>query len=236
MTGTRIHQYIKRETDCEDPYKLEKIEGNKLALKLLPKVRNILEEDDSLENHIKIAIVGNILDFGAFGLDIDWESKINEGLNKDLAINDICAFENALNKYDEVLYLVDNTGEIVFDKLLIEKLKEYNIKITVAVKEKPILNDACMKEALDTGLDEIAEIITTGSDSVGIVESMVSDDFLDYFKKFQFIISKGMGNYEGITEMDLSNQEVFVLLATKCLAISRDIGVDEGSHILYKLS
>ena len=103
-------------------------------------------------------------------MDADWEDMINDGLKKELVINDIDAFEDALNKYDDVLYLVDNTGEIVFDKLLIEKIKSYGVNVTVAVKEKPILNDACMEEALEVGLDEVADIISTGTDSVGIVE------------------------------------------------------------------
>lgn len=235
-TGTRIHQYIKKETGCYDPYKSEKVKGNEIALSLLPKVRNLLNEDSSLETYIKIAIVGNILDFGSFGLNADMEQLINEGLKKNLVINDISLFEEALSNHDEVLYLVDNAGEIVFDRLLIEKIKSYGVNVTVAVKEKPILNDACMEEALEAGLDEVANIISTGADSVGIVESMVSDEFLEYFKKSSFIISKGMGNYEGITEMDLDNQDVFVLLATKCPAISKSLSVEEGSHVLYKLN
>ncbi|MCQ2737431.1 MAG: ARMT1-like domain-containing protein [archaeon] len=235
-TGTRIQRYIKKVTGCDDPYKAEKIESNRIALNVLPKVKEILKDDDSLETFVKVAIVGNIIDFGAYGLDADWEDMINDGLKKELVINDIDAFEDALNKYDDVLYLVDNTGEIVFDKLLIEKIKSYGVNVTVAVKEKPILNDACMEEALEVGLDEVADIISTGTDSVGIVESMVSDEFLEYFKKSPFVISKGMGNYEGITEMDLDGQDVFVLLAVKCPAISNHSGVDVGSHILHKLS
>lgn len=160
---------------------------------------------------------------------------ILEGLNKELTINHIYELEKALNKYDEVLYLVDNAGEIVFDKLLLEKIREYDVNITVAVKEKPIINDACMKDAIETGLDDIARLITTGSDSVGIVESMVSDEFLEYFRKSPFVISKGMGNFEGITEMDIEGQDIFVLLCTKCPAISKYLGIKEGSHILKKL-
>lgn len=207
-----------------------------MALSLLPQIKELLKEDDSLETYIKIAIVGNIIDFGSFGIDTDIESLIFEGLKKELVINDIDAFEDALNKYGEVLYLVDNTGEIVFDKLLIEKITSYGVKVTVAVKEKPIINDACMEDALEVGLDEFADIISTGADSVGIVESMISDEFLNYFNNSPFIISKGMGNYEGITEMDLTGQDVFVLLASKCPAISNGLEVNVGSHILYKLS
>ena len=234
-TGSRIHQYVKKETGCFDPYLDEKMKSNALAISLLPKLREILKEDDSLETFVKIAIVGNILDFGTFELGTDFESLILEGLNKELTINHIEEFEKALNKYDEVLYLVDNSGEIVFDKLLLEKIMEYDVNITVAVKENPIINDACMEDAIEVGLDDFARLITTGSDSVGIVESMVSDEFLEYFRNSPFVISKGMGNFEGITEMDLEGQDIFVLLCTKCPAISKYLGIDEGSHILKKL-
>ena len=234
-TGTRIHQYIKKETGCYDPYYDQKKAGNEIALSLMPKVREILKEDDSLETYVKIAIVGNILDFGTFHLDADFESMIFEGLQKELKINKIDEFEEALKKYDKVLYLVDNTGEIVFDKLLLEKIKEYDVDITVAVKERPILNDACMEEALEAGLDEVADLITTGSDSVGVVESMISDDFKEMLLNSPFVISKGMGNYEGLTEMNFNGQDVFVLLCTKCPAISKEMGIDEGSHVLTTL-
>ena len=234
-TGTRIHQYIKKETGCYDPYPNQKKEGNEIALSLMPKVREILKEDNSLETYVKIAIVGNILDFGTFHLGTDFEAMIFEGLEKELKINKIDEFEDALRKYDSVLYLVDNTGEIVFDKLLIEKIKEYDVDVTVAVKERPILNDACMEEALEVGLDEVATLITTGSDSVGVVESMISDEFKEILMNSPFVISKGMGNFEGLTEMNFKGQDVFVLLCTKCPAISKELGIDEGAHVLTTL-
>jgi uncharacterized protein with ATP-grasp and redox domains len=123
-TGSAMHNIIKRKTGCTDPYHQEKIEGNEIALKYLPEVKRILEDDGSLENYVKIAIIGNILDFGAFTLDDDIESVIKESLGKDLVVKDIVEFENSLKTHDKVLYLVDNTGEIVFDKLLLSKIKE----------------------------------------------------------------------------------------------------------------
>ena len=234
-TGTRIHQYVKKETGCYDPYYNQKKEGNEIALSLMPKVREILKKDNSLETYVKIAIVGNILDFGTFHLGTDFESMISEALEKELEINKIDEFEAALRKYDSVLYLVDNTGEIVFDKFLLEKIREYDVDITVAVKERPILNDACMEEALEAGLDEVATLITTGSDSVGVVESMISDEFKEILYNSPFVISKGMGNFEGLSEMNFNGQDIFVLLCTKCPAISKEFGIDEGSHILTTL-
>ena len=233
-TGSAMHNMIKQKTGCTDPYYQEKIEGNEIALKYLPDVKRIIEEDGSLENHVKIAIIGNILDFGAFTLDDDIESVIKTALKKDLAVKDIEEFENSLKMNEKVLYLVDNTGEIVFDKLLLAKIKEYDMDITIAVKSEPILNDACMKEALDAGLDEIGDIVEIGCGTVGYVDSEISEEFREIFDNHKFIISKGMGNYEGLTEIDLSGKEVYFLLCAKCNTISRDIGVNLHDMLLFK--
>ena len=162
-TGSTMHNIIKKRTGCRDPYFREKIEGNEIALKYLPTVKKILEDDDSLENYVKIAIIGNILDFGAFTLDDDVEEVINQSLKKDLTVKDIESFEESLKSHDKVLYLVDNTGEIVFDKLLLKKITEYDLDITIAVKSEPILNDACMEDAVNIGLDEFGKIVEIGA-------------------------------------------------------------------------
>ena len=233
-TGSAMHEIIKRKTGCADPYYNEKIESNRLALKYLDDVKGILDEDDSLENYVKIAIIGNILDFGAFTLDDDIESVIKNSLQKDLVIKDIEEFEKSLKTHDKVLYLVDNTGEIVFDKLLLAKIKEYGLDITIAVKSEPILNDACMAEALDAGLNEFGEIVEIGAGTVGYVDSKISDEFREIFNNHKFIISKGMGNYEGLTEIDLSDKEIYFMLCAKCNTISRDIGVNLHDMLLFK--
>ena len=233
-TGSAMHKLIKERTGCSDPYRREKIEGNELALKYLPDVKKILDEEDSLENYVKIAIIGNILDFGAFTLDDDIESVIKKSLEKDLTIKDIDEFEDSLKTHNKVLYLVDNTGEIVFDKLLLAKIKEYDIDITIAVKSEPILNDACMAEALDAKLDDFGEIVEIGCGTVGYVDSEISDEFREIFNSHEFIISKGMGNYEGLTEIDLSKKDIYFLLCAKCNTISRDIGVNLHDMLLFK--
>ena len=233
-TGSAMHNLIKQKTGCIDPYRKEKIEGNEIALKYLPEVKRIIAKDDSLENYVKIAIIGNILDFGAFTLDDDIESVIRSSLKKDLTVKDIEEFEDSLKSNDKVLYLVDNTGEIVFDKLLLSKIKEYDVDITIAVKSEPILNDACMTEALDAGLDEFGQIVEIGCGTVGYVDSEISDEFREIFNSHKFIISKGMGNYEGLTEIDLSDKEVYFLLCAKCNTISRDIGVNLQDMLLFK--
>ena len=233
--GSAIHRMIKEKTACSDPYINEKILANKIALELFGEIKELLKDDDSLENHIKIAIVGNILDFGALELDFNHHELILANLNKELAINKIDELKEAISKHKELLYLVDNTGEIVFDKLLIEKLLSFGLNITVVVKEKPILNDACLEDAIAVGLDKITELTTLGTDSIGIIYEEASEDFKKIFDNADFIIAKGLGNYEGLTEIDIGEKDVFSLLCVKCSAIAKDIGVDEKENILLKL-
>ena len=233
-TGSLIHRMIKEKTGIKDPYIEEKIMGNNIALKYLPTVQELLEKEENLENYVKMAILGNILDFGAFELGTDFDKLITEKLNCDLAINHTDLLENDLKKHKNLLYLVDNTGEIVFDRLFIKKIKEYNIDITIAVKENPILNDACLKDALKTGLDEFGEIISIGTDTVGVVYSEISKEFKCIFDNADFIISKGMGNYEGLTEIDLENKDVYFLLCAKCTVVSKNLNINLHDMAILK--
>lgn len=233
-TGSKIHKIIKTRTGSIDPYKNEKVLGNKIALKYLPQVKSLIKEDNTLENYVKIAIIGNILDFGAFTLDTDIDKLIEDALLKELKINEIDSLEKSIEKHDKLLYLVDNTGEIVFDKLLLEKLKSYGLEITIAVKSEPILNDACMEDAVEVGLDKYGQIVEIGAGTVGYVDSEISEDFRKVFNSHDFIISKGMGNYEGLTEIDTSDKDLYFLLCAKCNTIAKHIGVDFQDMVLLK--
>lgn len=233
--GTQIHRTIKNRTCNDDPYLLEKKKGNEIALKFLPKIKKIIKENNSLETYVKAAIVGNIIDFGALGVNFDIEKRIIENMNEDIALNHINELEKKLKTAKNVLYLADNNGEIVFDKLLIEKLKDYDVDVIVALKEYPILNDACIEDAIQIGLDEVAELVSTGTDSIGILYADISEEFKEIFKNSDMVISKGLGNYEGLTAMELGYKPVFCLLNAKCNPIAKDIGVNVGDSVVLKL-
>ena len=234
--GTRIHRTIKRETGNSDPYHDLREKSDDIAMQFLPQVEKILEEDKSLKNYLKAAIAGNVLDFGALGLESDIEGLVMSTVEKDLSIDHSPQLEMELKKAKNVLYLADNVGEIVFDKLLIKKIHEYDVEVTVALKKDPILNDACIKEALDVGLDEVAHLTTTGTDSIGVIYHDLSDDFKQEFEDADLVIAKGLGNYEGLGEMDMGDKPVFCLLNAKCRPIARDIGVELGDNVVLKLN
>lgn len=232
--GTRMHRTIKEETGNEDPYQIHREKCNHIAQQFLPLIEKLLQEDDSLKNYLKVAITGNIIDFGALGVETDIESLITESMQRDLAIDHSDLLEDELKKAKKVLYLVDNIGEIVFDKLLIKKLKKYHVDVLVALKEKPILNDACIPDALEAGLDEVAELISIGTDSIGVIYEEFSPEFKKKFQEADLIISKGMGNYEGLTEVDIGDKPLFYLLNAKCRPIASSIGVEVGDNVVLK--
>jgi len=233
--GTKIHRTIKMETGNEDPYNIQKEKCNQIAQQFLPAIRKILKEDNSLKNYLKAAITGNIIDFGALGLEADIGTLIDDNMKKDLAIDHSPELEEELKKANKVLYLADNIGEIVFDKLLIEKLNEHQIEMTMALKEKPILNDACIPDAQEIELDKVCKLTSTGTDSIGIIYNESSSEFKHKFKEADLVIAKGLGNYEGLDELDLRDKPVFCLFHVKCRPIALNIGVGVGDNVVLKL-
>ena len=232
--GTDLHTMIMNETRNPDPYKQLRENGNKIAQKIVPKIQDQLEKNPTLEQYVKASVVGNIIDFGALAQDTDMEEMITENINKEAVINDAQLLDESLNSATKVLYLADNGGEIVFDKLLIEKIKQdYDVEIVLAVKDGPILNDALLADAKNLKLDELTTLITTGAASVGIVEEYISDELKDLIENVDFIISKGMGNYEGLSEMEV-NTPIFYLLTTKCNVISKEFKVGVKSIVIKK--
>jgi uncharacterized protein with ATP-grasp and redox domains len=125
-----------------------------------------------------------------------------------------------------VLYLADNAGETVFDRLLSEVL---NVPVIYAVKGGPILNDATREDALSAGLGQVAEIVETGVDAPGTILSRCSEEFRQIYDEAEMVIAKGQANYETLSEQ---GSKVFLLLQTKCPVIARDVGVAIESIVL----
>jgi hypothetical protein len=234
IIGTEIHRLIKNRTNNNDPYQNEREICNDIAMKYLPVITEAVKTEDNLESYIKASIIGNLLDFGALGVDVNTEALINKTMHNGLAVNHVDKLESALKNAKNVLYLADNVGEIIFDKILIKKLKDYDVNITVALKEKPILNDACVEDALKIGLDEFADLKSIGTDSIGIIYPETSEEFKEIFNNADMIIAKGLGNYEGLTELE-SDKPIFCLLNAKCNPVAKNIGVNMGDNVILML-
>ncbi|MHA1264750.1 MAG: damage-control phosphatase ARMT1 family protein [Candidatus Helarchaeota archaeon] len=243
--GTRRDRIIRSLTKCSDPYKTQKIKSNKLALELLPPLEASIRAEKDPYNRFRfamlVAIVGNILEFDILEHSVDLENprflqtKI-QSAEQDLVIDHSRQIFDLLRTVDEVLYLTDNAGEIVFDRLLIEEILKLGSKVRIAVKASPVLNDATIEDARVAGLLHLSEanpalqIITTGTDHVGLILNELSDPFRSIFTSAPFIIAKGMGYYETLGDKTLP-QPIAYLFRIKCSTVAEALGVDRGKNI-----
>ena len=225
-SGKMIYNKVSEITGNLDPYREIKRESTKKALSLYPSLKNHVERsNDRLLTAIRIAIAGNVIDFGP-NLGFDLEDEIEEVLDKDFAICDYGSFKDRFDEAHEILYIGDNAGECVFDRILIEEMKK---PVIYVVRDVPIINDATYEDAVQAGIDQVATILSSGTDAPGTILKTCSAEFKKIYDSSEFIISKGQGNYEALSN---ERHPIFFLLKTKCRVIADDIGVGEGDIIL----
>jgi len=215
----------------KDPFREIKSEYNRIALGLYPSLKTAIEKSpDPLWMATRLAIAGNVIDFGIFTF-VDIEGAVKKALNAQIAVDDYNAFKETVLKSDEILYLTDNAGEIVFDKLLIETLKRLGKKVTAVVKGSPVLNDSTMDDAEETGIGAACEVIDNGSDAVGTMLDWTSPAFQKTFHSAKLVISKGQGNFETLAG---NEKTIFFLFQSKCDVVSKELRLSKGSMLLKK--
>ncbi|MFZ5907529.1 MAG: damage-control phosphatase ARMT1 family protein [Nitrospirota bacterium] len=229
-TTTFIHRRI-RQMLAKDPFQGIKSEYNGKALALYPSLKRLIEQSrDPLRTAVRLAVAGNVIDFGIFS-SVDIEGTIAKSLENTFAEDDYPSFAESVRSTDEIVYLLDNAGEIVFDRLCIETLIQADKKIKAVVKGSPVLNDATIADARESGLADICEVIDNGSDAVGTILEWTSPEFREIFQNAQLIISKGQGNFETLHE---TAKNIFYLFQSKCEVLSRELGLPPGSMLLRK--
>ena len=229
-TTTFIHRKI-RQLLGRDPFEGIKSEYNQIALRLYPSLKTTIEKSpDPLWTSTRLAIAGNIIDFGIF-TSIDIEGTIRMALDNPLAVDDYNSFRDAILIADKILYLTDNAGEIVFDRLLIETLISLGKKVKAVVKGSPVINDSTMEDAKESGLIRVCEVIDNGSEAVGTILDWTSPAFQKTFKDAQIVISKGQGNFETLIG---NEKKMFFLFQSKCNTVSKELGLSTGSMLLKK--
>ncbi len=232
--GRHIHRLIREILSNDDPYREIKEQSNTFGMHMYSDIKSIIEQsDDPLETAVRYAIAGNIIDMGV-NSSFD-ESMIcqtfDEAADKPLDKECLEHMKEAVQEAEKILYLGDNAGEIVFDRLLIELLPTE--KITFAVRGKPIINDATLADAQSVGLTDIVPVVENGSDAPGTILEDCSDEFRAYFDNADLVISKGQGNYESLNEQ---NRNILFMLVVKCPVIARDIGCDIGEMVVKSTS
>lgn len=224
--GTKRDRIIRQLTGNNDPYKYNKKAANKKALKILPLAKKLVETGYNQQERFKkaclCAIVGNIMEFDIPGHQFNLNNLagcIREA-SKDLVIDDIDKAYELAKKANSVLYLADNAGEILFDTLLVEQLKNMGLKVTYVVKGGPVINDATMDDIEISNMDKLADdVITTGADAVGLQKKECSPDFLKIYDAAELVFAKGMGYAETLTEYKLTKPHL-LMFRTKCVPVA----------------
>lgn len=229
LIGQRIHRRLREIVGKDDPYREAKDHQNSLALSMIPDLRHQLEDaEDPLNMALRLAIAGNVIDLGVPGSVT--ELRVRETIKKCLSEplqGSPEKFVSAALKAEKILYLTDNAGEIVFDRLLIEQLGPE--RVIVAVRGGPAINDATMADAISIGLDQFVQVIDNGSDAPGTVLSDCSQSFMKHFKEADMIIAKGQGNFETLSD---ETDNIYFLFKVKCPVVAEHAGLKLGSHVV----
>jgi len=231
----QVYRLVYRLTGSEDPYREEKRRANEIALSLYPHLKRVVaDSDEPLLTACKLAIGGNSIDLGPTSRYADINSIISFALDNGLGIDDYDDFRRSICKSRRIMYLGDNAGEVVFDRILIEEIKRTKeVYVDFVVRESPIINDATILDANLVGLPNVAEIVSSGSDAPATVLSQCSEKMIELYHASDIIIAKGQGNYESLS---LEEGNIFFLLKAKCEVIAGMLGVQIGEAVLKKQS
>jgi len=232
--GKEIHHIVRDLVKRVDPYKELKVRYNNKALDLLPRLKKVISSsEDRLETAVRLAVAGNIIDFGHLksDFDISLNEVIEDSLERPIGINRIDDLRRDIDRADRILYLADNAGEIVFDRLLIEEIDGHRERVVLGVRGVPIINDATLSDARQAGLTDLIKVIGNGSDAPGTILEECDGPFREEFEKADLIIAKGQGNYETLSEQQ---GNIYFLLKVKCLAIALDLSCQTDDIVITK--
>lgn len=229
----KVHQIIRKWSGTRDPYLDAKRAFNQIALEMLGELETQVQcADDPFEMAVRVAIAGNIIDLGIVP-DLNQkklETTIEQAKSETLAVNDLNFLRKAATEAKRILYLGDNAGEIVFDRLLLGRLPLD--KVTFVVRGAPILNDATREDAKEAGLTRLVRVLDNGSDVPGTIPDMCSLEFREQFEQADLIIAKGQGNYETLGGDPPPN--IFFLLKAKCPIVAADLGAPPGGLVVKR--
>ncbi|MGC8635256.1 MAG: tRNA (N6-threonylcarbamoyladenosine(37)-N6)-methyltransferase TrmO [Candidatus Limnocylindrales bacterium] len=231
MLAQRVHRRLRELTGRDDIYRPAKERLNRVALDLREELETALAKAaDPFDLAVRLAIAGNVIDMGVTGAvsESDVRRSVEQALRTPVR-GWVDELRRSVRHSDRILYLADNAGELVFDRLLIERLGPD--RVTVAMRGAPVLNDATMEDARTAGLTGIVEVIDNGSDAPGTVLDDCSPTFRQRFSEADLIIAKGQGNFETLVD---EPAPIYFLFKVKCPVIAARVGLPMGTHVVAR--
>lgn len=231
--STELLLKVYRLINSADPYKEVKKKSNDMALRLYPALKELLDRSgDRLADALKISVSGNVIDLG-INRSFDINESLKYSLSSRFSRDDSGLFGKRLDSAEEVVIVGDNSGEIVFDRLLAEEFSRMGKRVYYIVKGGPILNDATVEDALQSGIDKTAEIITTGCNYLGAPLQKISGEVRRLLERSNLIISKGQANFESLEHEEMAREKVFFLLKIKCESVGKVARAKFGDIVFF---
>jgi len=223
-----VYRISRKITGNPDPYLKDKRHFNGVCLSLVPELEKIIENSsDPLKTASKLSVIGNIIDLG-INNHFDLKKDIGRLLDKPFGVDDFEKFREFINgERKKILYIGDNAGEIVFDKMFIKQFKDAH-DVVFVVKSGPVINDSTMDDALYVGMTDLVKVIETGADGIGVEWKCVSQEFINHYRDCDFVVSKGQGNFETLFGKE---KKTFFLLKAKCEYVADILGTVFGEVV-----
>ena len=233
--ATEVHRAA-YEVMKADPYYQMKLDADRIAGEFLDQVTEYVNDsEDSFAAAIRVAVIGNIMDFGV-GLAIERPEQFRERfqslLDQGIGSDDTEKLRSKLRDSKSILYFFDNCGESQFDKFLINEIRKMGVRVVGVVRGQAILNDVTKEDAERIGLDRILDrVVSTGVFAIGADLSKAGGDLKEELERADLILAKGMANYESLSDQDAGIPKVFIL-RTKCEPVARSLGVPPNINVV----
>jgi uncharacterized protein with ATP-grasp and redox domains len=225
--GKEMHRLLRGVLENPDPYLEIKRTFNRLMLEYYPDLKKLVANAaDPFSMALRLAIAGNIIDFGP-GRPFDFQATLERAKSMVLAVDKSGSLKDAIPRAEMLLYLGDNAGEIVMDRILLETIRHPNVYF--AVRGAPVINDSTIDDARAVGIDKIARVISNGDDAPGTILEATSAEFRDIFERADLVVAKGQGNFEGLYGID---KNIYYILMAKCDHVAAHLGVRKGDLVV----
>ncbi len=229
----QLYRFLYSLLKDDDPFKTIKQQSNLVAEEILSELS---KSEFQLKDFVKFSVGGNVIDFGVKGSsnkNIQFEYLLDTVKYLELTVDNFNIFQDLLDKSSSLLYILDNSGEVIFDKKLLYEIKELypRLNIFIAARNSNIINDISLSDAFALGMGSLGEVVSTGYDGPGVMLNQASTQFINIYNSVDIIISKGQGNFETLWGEDSFDKNIFFALKVKCPHISSAIGYPLNSNL-----
>jgi len=233
VVATRIFRYLKEVSGNLDPYREEKAKANQEGVKILSELRKVIEQitepERRLDFAVRVALLGNSLDFGVAG----YRPPSLEELVREVDTMSVRGKFPLIRKR-RVAYLLDNAGEAALDRLLARVLREFDNEVVAVVKGGAFQNDITISEVEQVGLrQDFDDVVSTGTDAASVFLDEVSQEVRELLRSCDVILAKGMAHFEYLTEVEhVLNKPIIYMMKAKCAPIAEEVGAQVGEYVI----